>query len=152
MTRLVLVTEIRAPAEACFDLSCDIDLHSRSMDASGERAVAGVTSGLIGLGEQVTWRARHFGIWWRMTSAVVEYERPARFVDEMRRGPFAAWRHEHRFEAHGDGTRMVDVADYRVPLGPLGRLVDTLVLRRYMRRLLVLRNTYIKRTAQGQAS
>jgi ligand-binding SRPBCC domain-containing protein len=152
MTRLVLVTEIRASAERCFDLSCDIDLHASSQLAAGERAVAGVTSGRIGPGEQVTWRARHFGVWWRMTSEIVEYERPVRFVDQMRSGPFAAWRHEHRFEPHGQATRMVDVADYRVPLGPLGRLLDRLVLARYMRHLLEVRNRYIKQAAEARPS
>jgi ligand-binding SRPBCC domain-containing protein len=118
------------------------------MEASGERAVAGVTSGLIGPGQEVTWRARHFGVWWRMTSRIVDYERPCRFVDQMRRGPFAAWRHEHRFERHFAGTRMVDVAEYRLPLGPLGGLVDLLLVRRYLRRLLETRNHYVKLVAE----
>ena len=148
MTRLVLETDVHAPADRCFDLSRDIDLHSRSMAASGERAVAGVTSGLIGPGQQVTWQARHFGLRWRMTSRIAHYERPRRFVDEMVRGPFAAWRHEHRFEARPGGTRMVDAAVYRLPLGPLGRLADVLVVRRHMRRLLQERNRHIKLAAE----
>ncbi len=45
---------IEAPPEAIFDLSLDIDAHMASMADSNERAVAGVTSGLIGLGEEVT--------------------------------------------------------------------------------------------------
>ena len=57
-----LVTDIRAPIERVFDLSLSIDMHKASMAGSGETAVAGVTSGLIGLGESVTWRARHFGV------------------------------------------------------------------------------------------
>ena len=36
MARLELVTLIRAPAQRCFDLSRDIDLHVRSMTHSGE--------------------------------------------------------------------------------------------------------------------
>ena len=60
MPRIVLHTSIAAPIERCFDLARSIDLHMASTDWSGERAVAGVTSGLIGPGQEVTWRGRHF--------------------------------------------------------------------------------------------
>ncbi|NJM41916.1 MAG: hypothetical protein HC853_14760 [Anaerolineae bacterium] len=39
------------------------------------RAIAGVTSGLIGLGQEVTWRARHFGIWQSLTVRITEFQR-----------------------------------------------------------------------------
>jgi ligand-binding SRPBCC domain-containing protein len=149
VAHLELVTTVAAPAELVFDLSCDIGTHVGSMAASGERAVAGRTSGLIGLGEQVTWEARHFGVRWRMTSVISAHERPHRFVDEMVSGPFARWCHEHRFTPERGGTRMVDVVDYAAPAGPLGRLVDALVLRRYMRRLLQRRNEHIRRLAEA---
>jgi ligand-binding SRPBCC domain-containing protein len=151
MTRLVVATEVRAPLDRCFALSCDIDLHRRSMGASKEQAIAGVTSGPIGPGQQVTWQARHFGIWWRMTARIVDYDRPWRFVDEMQRGPFAAWRHEHRFEQHPTGTRMVDTAQYHLPFGPLG-LADLLFIRHYLRRLLEVRSQHIKLEAEHPAA
>lgn len=148
MTRLILVTDIRAPVDHCFVLSCDIDLHRRSMSASQEQAIAGVTHGPIGPGQQVTWQARHFGIQWRMTSKIVDYERPRRFVDQMQCGPFAAWRHEHRFEQHPTGTQVVDIAQYCLPFGPLGRVADLLFIRRYLRRLLENRNQHVKLEAE----
>ncbi len=152
MTRLVIATEVRAPVDRCFALSCDIDLHRRSMGASKEQAIAGVTSGPIGPGQQVTLQARHFGIWWRMTAKIVDYDRPWRFVDEMQRGPFAAWRHEHRFEQHPTGTRMVDTAQYHLPFGPLGRLADLLFIRYYLRRLLQTRSQHMKLEAEHPAA
>ncbi len=54
MPRIEIETWIAAPTDLCFDLARDIDLHIRSTDGTGERAVEGVTSGLIGLGEFVT--------------------------------------------------------------------------------------------------
>jgi ligand-binding SRPBCC domain-containing protein len=104
------------------------------MAASGERGVAGVTSGVMKLGDTVTWRARHFGITFRMTSAITEYERPIRFVDAELHGPFQRWWHEHTFTAApgGAGTRMIDRVEFGSPLGPLGGIVDGLVLNRYM--------------------
>jgi ligand-binding SRPBCC domain-containing protein len=150
MPHIELTTVIRAPVERVFDLSLDIDVHTGSMAGSLERAVGGVTSGLIGLGQEVTWAARHFGIQWRMTSVISAYDRPARFVDEMVRGPFARWWHEHRFRTEGGTTVMVDVIAYRSPFGPLGRLVDRLILARYMRRLIVKRNDFIKGRAEAE--
>jgi ligand-binding SRPBCC domain-containing protein len=116
------------------------------MAASGERAVAGVTSGVMRLGDTVTWRARHFGIGFRMTSAITEYERPGRFVDEQQRGPFERWWHEHTFTAVDDGTKtlMVDVVEFGSRFGPLGEIAELLVLERYMTRLLRRRNACLK--------
>lgn len=71
-----LETPIHAPVEVCFDLSRNIDLHVISTEHTGERAVAGVTSGLIGLGESVTWKVKHFGVWQHLSSRITEYERP----------------------------------------------------------------------------
>ena len=147
MPVLRIVTEIQAPPETCFDLSRSIDVHLESMIVSGERAVAGVTSGLIGHGEEVTWEARHLGRLWRMTSRITEFGPPHRFVDEMVRGPFRSFRHEHGFEPHGGGTRMTDVVGVRMGLGILGRLVDPFAAA-YLRRLIVRRNTVIKRRAE----
>src|SRR4051794_23179812 len=79
MTTITIVTTIRATPERCFDASRDLDLHLDSMADTGERAVAGRTSGLIELGEQVTWEGRHFGIRQRFTSAITAYDRPGIF-------------------------------------------------------------------------
>lgn len=143
-----IVTEIAAPVEICFDLSRSIDLHLESMITSKERAVAGVTSGLIGDGQEVSWEARHLGRMWRMTSRITAFEPPHRFVDEMVRGPFRSFRHEHRFEPHGPGTRMTDVVAFRMGLGLAGRLTDPFA-RAYLKRLLITRNATIRRKAEG---
>ncbi|PZE85311.1 SRPBCC family protein [Curtobacterium sp. MCBD17_032] len=135
-----IVTDLPVPPERAFALSLDIGAHLRSMAASGERAVAGRTSGVIRLGETVTWRARHLGVVWRMTNQVTVLEVPHTFVDEQVRGPFTRFRHEHRFERTPDGTRMVDEITFRAPFGPLGTIVEGLVLRRYLRELIVERN------------
>ena len=147
MIGIRLETRSAAPPAACFSLSLSVDAHTSSMQGSQERAVAGVTSGELRAGETVTWRARHFGIPWRMTSRITEYEAPHRFVDEQVAGPFAHWRHEHRFEAadpSGASTRMIDLVEFASPLGPLGALADRLVLRRYMSRLLARRNAWLR--------
>lgn len=148
MPLIHIETFIRAPIELCFDLSRSIDVHMASTTPSRERAVEGVTSGLIGPGETVTWEAVHFGVRQRLTSKITAYRRPRMFIDEMQRGAFKRWRHEHLFEGHANGTLMIDEVDYASPLGLLGRLVDALVLKNYMTRLLRARNAYIKTVAE----
>jgi ligand-binding SRPBCC domain-containing protein len=140
-----LETVIAAPVGDCFGLSLSVDAHTASMRGSGERAIGGVTSGIMKLGDTVTWRARHFGIVFQMTSAITEYHYPSRFVHEQLHGPFRRWWHEHTFTAAANGTTvMTDVVLFQSPLGPLGSLADRLVLDRYMPHLLRQRNTWLK--------
>lgn len=94
----------------------------------------------------MTWRARHFGLAWRMTAQITEYERPRRFVDEQVSGPFHLWRHEHVFTPDPrdrTATTMRDVVDFDAPVGVAGSVVATLVLRPYLQRLIQRRNTFL---------
>ena len=70
MPLIVLETIIHADKRTCFDLSRNIDFHKDSLKHSNEKAIAGKTSGLIGLGESVTWEATHFGIRQHLTSKI----------------------------------------------------------------------------------
>jgi ligand-binding SRPBCC domain-containing protein len=150
--RFEVETTIRAPAALCFDLSRDLDLHLKSMERSGERAVAGRTSGLIGLGEEVTWEARHFGLKHRHCSRITAFAPPAHFRDSMVRGRFQRFEHDHYFAEREGLTVMRDVVEFASPLGLLGRLVDVLFLSRYLRRLIAARNQVIKAAAEGAAA
>lgn len=144
MPTITLHTHIRAPQPIVFDLARSIDLHTYSTRHTNETAIAGRIEGLIELGESVTWRARHFGVYQTLTSRITAYERPHYFIDEMVSGAFKRFEHLHRFEVQGDATRMTDVFDYTSPLGWLGRLADVLLLERYMTRLLATRNQVIR--------
>jgi ligand-binding SRPBCC domain-containing protein len=139
----VLTNLVAATPEECFRLSLSVDAHTASMSASDERVVAGVTAGVMRSGDTVTWRAKHFGIAFTMTSKICEYDAPYRFVDEQVSGPFRRWWHEHRFEAVASGTLMTDVVEFESPAGPLGRIVNRLILTRYMRRLIRHRNSWL---------
>lgn len=149
MTRsFTVVTRATVPREALFDISLDIDAHVASMAQSGERAVGGVTTGSIGLGDVVTWRARHFGVWFTMTSRITAVDRPARFVDEQVRGPFRSFHHEHRFAQQGEVAAMTDTITLASPV--FGALAERLVLVPYLRRLIQRRNHHLL-TALGVA-
>ena len=146
--RIELRTEIRAPAARVFDLARSVELHVESMRGYGAGGVGGVTSGLVGAGQEVTWRARHFGLPLRLTSRITLFEPPLRFRDEQVRGPFAQFAHDHRFDERDGLTQMNDVFDYRLPLGPLGALADRLLVRRRLTRLLGRRAAAVKEAAE----
>lgn len=141
------VTIADMPRQELFEKSLNIDAHAGSMADSGEQAVGGVTSGQIGLGEQVTWRAKHFGIPLRMTSEISELMEPSGFTDQQVRGPFKKFHHVHEFHAADAGTIMVDRIQFEAPLGPLGWLAERLVLSWYMPRLIRVRNAFLVNTS-----
>jgi len=148
MTVLCLETFVAAPIDRCFDLARDVEQHIASTAGTDERAVGGVTAGLLNLGDTVTWDARHFGVRWRLTSRITRLDQPRAFEDQQLHGPFATLHHTHEFESVEGGTRIVEIMSFSSPLGPLGRLVDVLVLGRYMRQLLERRNAYLKSVAE----
>lgn len=143
-------TIIAAPVERCFDASRDVALHTESLSHTGERAVGGRTSGLLELGEFVTWEARHLGVTQRFTARITAFDRPRYFRDEMVRGAFRSFVHDHHFGETAEGTRMVDLVEFRSPLGVLARLIDRLVLRAYIERLLSTRAAVLKRALESE--
>ncbi|MDQ0416320.1 ligand-binding SRPBCC domain-containing protein [Croceifilum oryzae] len=143
---------INAPIQVCFDLARSIDVHMESTAHTHERAIAGVTSGLIELNQTVTWVAVHFGIKQSLTAKITELDAPTYFVDEMVSGVFKRFRHEHRFMKQENGTLMLDYFDYTSPLGYLGILADRLFLENYMKKFLMKRNEYIKSVAEQMQS
>lgn len=149
MTVIELHTEIHAPVRRCFDLSRSIDVHMRSTAGTHEKAIAGVTQGLIGQQETVTWRAKHFGFYQQLTVRITAFDDTRFFKDTMVQGIFKSMEHEHHFKAIGDITTMTDVLRLEAPLGPLGIIAEKLVLHRYMKNFLLERNSVIKRLAES---
>lgn len=144
MTEIILTTSISAPIQKVFNCSRDIDFHTKSAAQTKETAIAGVTSGLIGYLEQVTWRGKHFGIWFTHTSKITAFKNPVYFVDEMVKGRFKRFKHEHYFSQEAAATTMKDVITYEIPYGLVGEIFNQLVLKKHLINFLMLRNQYIK--------
>jgi ligand-binding SRPBCC domain-containing protein len=107
MPFVVVTIAIRAPIERCFDLARNVDVHLRSTAGTKERAVGGVTHGLMELGQEVTWEATHFGIRQRLTSRITAYDRPSSFRDSQVRGAFLRFDHDHLFSCLDDLIAML---------------------------------------------
>lgn len=143
---------VEAPVQVCFDLTRNVDVHTETTARTKERAIAGVTSGLMEKGDTVTWEAVHLGVKQQLTAKIIEMEEPHRFTDVMVKGAFHSFTHTHEFIEQGNGTLMKDRFEYRSPLGILGKIADKLFLEKYMTRFIVERSMELKRIAESRRS
>jgi ligand-binding SRPBCC domain-containing protein len=79
---------------------------------------------------RLDYRLRLAGIPLSWRTVILDWKPDERFVDFQERGPYALWHHEHRFIPERDGTKMLDIVDYTLPLGPLGRATHAIAVRR----------------------
>ncbi|WP_125722281.1 SRPBCC family protein [Flavobacterium ustbae] len=150
MTTIHLRTKIKAPIKNVFDASRNIDVHQQSASQSKEKAVAGITSGLINLNETVTWRGKHFGFYLQHKSRITVMNFYDYFVDEMEKGHFKSFKHEHFFEEQNDFTIMKDQLQYETPFGVFGKLFDVLFLKRHLIHFLIERNKILKEFCENK--
>src|SRR5690242_20469387 len=140
-----LSTWINAPIERCFQLATSIDLHRASAAATEEKAIDGVTTGLITEGQTVQWRGRHFGRNVTHTSKIDGWRPYQYFHETMVEGWFLRFEHEHHFALMDDGTRMRDEVRFVAPY----KLAE-LVVRRRLLDMLKQRNLYLKQVAESE--
>src|SRR5919107_3243133 len=114
MPLIHLTNFIAAPIERVFDLSRSVALHKRSMSKYGEQAINGKKSGLMDLGETVTWKAKHVYKERIMTVKITSLQRPFAFTDEQVKGDFKMMKHEHFFKPTDNGTIMIDQFFYEL--------------------------------------
>ena len=146
------ITLIDAPIDRVFDLSRSIEVHLLANVHENEQALAvgGLTTGLVGLGEQVTWRAKHFGLWHDLTSKATVVEPPTYLQVTMVKGIFRSMQADHLFRSLPSGaTELRDIFAIAAPLPILGLIAEALFLRRYMIALNRERNAVIKQLAES---
>ena len=148
MPLIEIHTEIQADLQICFDLSRNIDFHKESLKHTDEIPISGKTTGLIELGESVTWEAKHLGLVRHLTSKITEFEAPNYFVDEMVSGAFKSFKHEHIFQPYEKNTLMINRLFFESPFGIIGKFANVLFLKKYMTDLLGTRSLAIKQKAE----
>ena len=149
MPTIHLTTFIAAPIERVFDLARSIELHKKSMAHTNEQAIAGTTSGLIELNESVTWKAKHLFKIRILKSSIKKMEKPFSFTDEMITGDFKSMKHEHHFKQVNNGSLMIDLFSFETPYGSFGKIINTVYLSNYLKKLLEQRNNMIKEFAES---
>ncbi|WP_395044686.1 cell division protein [Flavobacterium sp.] len=150
MTTINLITKINAPKKIVFDLSRNIDIHLNSARQTNEKAIEGVTSGLININETVTWRGKHFGFYLTHKSRMTAMDFYDYFVDEMEKGKFKSFKHEHSFIEKDGKTVMIDNLNYETPFGVFGKLFDKIILKKYLTNFILQRNRILKDLAENQ--
>ena len=150
MPHIHITTFIAAPVERVFDLSRSINLHQVSTVSTGEKAIAGVLNGLISLHETVTWQAKHLFKTRQFTSRISAMQSPHFFVDEMVKGDFINFYHEHHFKAAENGSILIDKIKFETPYGIFGKIANRLFLISYLKKFLEKRNAVIKDYAETQ--
>jgi len=94
-------------------------------------------------GTLIDYRLRLHGVPLSWQSRITEYAEDSHFADEQTKGPYALWYHRHVFRRVADGVEMTDHVEYRLPFGPLGRLVHWLVVRHQLRAIFDYRTKVI---------
>jgi ligand-binding SRPBCC domain-containing protein len=148
MPNIHLTTFIAAPVDRVFDLSRNIDLHKQSMTKHKEEAVAGTRFGLIEKDETVTWKAKHLFKTRLLRTRITEMIKPKIFIDEQSKGDFKMMKHEHHFKPCENGTIMIDLIHFETPYGAMGKVLNSLYLTKYIRKLIEQRNKTIKEFAE----
>ena len=150
MVKIYLEISINADIQKVFDLSRDIDFHQKSTSKTNEKAIAGKMSGLIELGETVTWRAKHLGFYQTLTTKIVEMESPKMFTDIMIKGAFKSMKHQHIFQEKESKTLMIDIFEFESPFGIFGKIFSQIFLENYLRNFLIERNRMIKEITESE--
>jgi ligand-binding SRPBCC domain-containing protein len=112
-------------------------------------SVRSVSTSEIASGTLIRYRLKMHGIPFGWTTQIRTWDPPHRFTDVQLSGPFALWHHTHRFFEHNGGTRIVDVVRYRVPVGFIGRIVQSIQVRRDVERIFQYRRESIERLFPG---
>ncbi len=101
-------------------------------------------------GALIDYRLRLHGIPIRWRTRIEAWEPPARFVDVQLSGPYTLWEHAHTFEPEGASAVVIrDRIRYALPLGPVGRLAHSLLVRRDLERIFDYRQRAVAARLDG---
>lgn len=95
-------------------------------------------------GTELRYRLAVHGLPVRWLTRISRWRPPYSFTDIQISGPYSLWHHTHTFEPRDGGTLMRDTVRYRLPFGPLGRIVNKLFVSRDVRRIFDYRERRIR--------
>lgn len=143
MPRLVFESVIPCSVQELWDFHGDVSALGRLTPPGNQVTIlsedTAVRNGALHVlrvkknGLPLVWKAR-----------ISEVEPPHRFVDTAEQSPFKSWRHEHAFLEHAQGALLRDTVDYEMPFGPLGALVDRILIRKDLEAMFAHRHQVTK--------
>jgi ligand-binding SRPBCC domain-containing protein len=141
---------IPAPAEEVFAFHERPDAFELLLPPWERHVVLQAPTGLE-VGTRVELKTRVGFLWLKVLAEHVAYEPGRSFEDVMLKGPFAVWHHRHLFLEHEGGCLLRDEVEYRPPFGPLGRVLDPILIRPRLQRLFDYRHEVTLREVQSHS-
>jgi ligand-binding SRPBCC domain-containing protein len=138
-------SRMRVPLPVAFDFFCKAQNLGLITPSWMRFAMTSEPPTEIGEGSELNYRIGLGPVPMRWKTIIRHWSPPHSFIDMQARGPYALWWHEHRLEAVGDETEMVDRVYYAPPLGPLGRLAHRLLIAPMLRAIFAYRATATQR-------
>jgi ligand-binding SRPBCC domain-containing protein len=118
-------TAVHAPLAQAFEFFADAANLERLTPPWLRFSIRTAMPVVMHAGREIEYRIHLYGVPIRWVSVIEVWEPGLRFVDRQLTGPYLWWRHEHRFEAIGEATRVIDDVAYRPRAAWLtGRLVE----------------------------
>ena len=103
----------------------------------------------IETGTRIAYTIRLGGIPMGWRTRIEDWNPPVSFIDIQEAGPYKQWIHLHHLAPAGDGVLMTDVVRYRLPFGPLGRLVNLVMVRNTLDRVFDHRYSVVREMIGG---
>ena len=85
-----------------------------------------------------------FSIPMTWVTEITHVEEPDFFIDEQRFGPYKFWHHQHRFKEIDGGVEATDLVHYALPLDPLGRIANSLIVTKQLNDIFNFRSDYLE--------
>jgi ligand-binding SRPBCC domain-containing protein len=146
MVTIRLSTWVNAPVDRCFRLATSAEFHAPDRSPG---KVHSSRSGSLQVGDTVSCRAWRWGLRLSHTCRIDEVRPNTYFREVAVPGSFQHFVHEHHFTPINDGTRMHDEIQFAAPPGPIGFLMERLLLKRYVLKLAMEQNRRLKRAAES---
>ena len=145
MITIRLTTWVNAPIEQCFRLATNVEFNS----GASANATEGAGADTFQVGDTFDRSAWRMGFCVSHTSRIEEVRPFTYFREVMIAGGFRHYEHEHHFAPMDDGTRVRSEVRFSTGFGPPGLLLERILLRRYVMKLLIERHMRLKHTIES---
>ncbi len=128
---LIAEQEVDLPIDKCWNFFSKPDnLQIITPDYMGFNMTSPIQEDSMYAGQIISYKvAPVAGIRMNWVTEITHVQEGRFFVDEQRFGPYRFWHHQHHFIEKGSGTVMKDIVSYKLPLGFLGRIGHSLLVK-----------------------
>lgn len=85
-----------------------------------------------------------FNIPMKWVTEITQVEAPRYFIDNQKSGPYAFWHHQHFIEETETGVEIIDIVNFKVPFGVVGKLLEKWIVSRKVEEIFAYRSAVMK--------